>query len=135
MYFQRTFNLFIDFIKICSLFCEGKVKSKAFLLFINLIFKSISKKSHIRFLSFLKDLFYTIIHRSPFISKIAKNNPILGIKFMIAGRLRDKPRASFYCIHEGSLSTTCLSSHLDYSKTHVYTILGVFGFKIWVSRK
>lgn len=135
MYFQRTFNLFIDFIKICSLFCEGKVKSKTFLLFINLIFKSISKKSHIRFISFLKDLFRTIIYRSPFISKVVKDNPILGIKFMIAGRIRDKQRASFYCLQEGSLSTTCLSNQLDYSKIHVYTILGVFGLKIWVSRK
>lgn len=135
MYFQRTFNLFIDFIKICSLFCEGKVKSKTFLLFLNFIFKSISKKAHLRFLSFLKDLFRTIIYRAPFISKIVKQNPILGIKLMISGRLRDKPRASFHCIQEGSLSTTCLSHQLDYSRIHVYTILGVFGFKIWISRK
>jgi hypothetical protein len=44
LYFQRVFNLFVDFIKICSLFCKSLIDSKSFIFFLSLIFKAISKK-------------------------------------------------------------------------------------------
>lgn len=133
-YFQRTFNLLIDFIKVCCLFCANRINSTSFLFFISLIFKSISKKAHTRFVYFLKHLFNSIIEKA---SSIAKNNypSVKGFKFIISGRLRDKQRASFICIQEGTLSISCLKPGLQFCKRHVNTIYGVYGLKLWVFKQ
>lgn len=133
-YFQRTFNLLIDFIKICCLFCTNKINATSFLFFISLIFKSISKKAHTRFVYFLKHLFNSIIEKA---SSLAKNKypSIKGFKFIISGRLRDKQRASFVCIQEGTLSISCLKPGLQFCKRHVNTIYGVYGLKLWVLKQ
>ncbi len=133
-YFQRTFNLLIDFIKVCCLFCTNKITATSFLLFISLIFKSISKKAHTRFVYFLKHLFNSIIEKA---SSFAKTDypSIKGFKFVISGRLRDKQRASFICIQEGTLSISSLRPGLQFCKRHVNTIYGVYGLKLWVFKQ
>jgi hypothetical protein len=135
LYFQRTFNLFIDFVKACCLLYQGLIKSENFIYFIGSIFKSISKKVHIRFLSFLRDVFKFLLTPSSLPILYLQKKKILGFKFLIGGRLRDKSRASFYCLHEGLIPINKLDSDLDFSKLHVYTILGVFGLKLWIYHK
>lgn len=133
LYFQRVFNLFIDFIKISYLFYFNKISSKNFLLFICLIFRSISKKLHVRFIYFLKSFFLLLISKK-FKLRDKDFLSIQGIKFIISGRLRDKQRSSFICLQEGRIPITNLKYGVDFSKMHVHTIYGVFGLKIWVFR-
>ena len=50
--FLRRFNLFIDFLKITSLFINSKVDVKIYLHFLGQIFRLLQKKSHTRFIFF-----------------------------------------------------------------------------------
>jgi len=132
--FSRVYNLFLDFLKICCLFSQGKCNSFNFIKLLGVIFKATSKKAHQRFLSFLKVVFKIIIEEVPLNFSFSKNS-IKGIKFLISGRLKDKTRASSFCIKEGLIPTQMLPSKIDYSKSHIYTLMGAFGFKIWVFKK
>jgi hypothetical protein len=133
LYFQRVFNLFVDFIKICSLFCKSLIDSKSFLFFLSLIFKAISKKLHVRFIYFVKKVFKFVLHQ---IKRLNDNNRleifIKGVKFSVSGRLRDKQRSSFICLQEGVIPISNLEYGVDFCKRHVHTIYGVFGLKIWI---
>lgn len=135
IYFQRVFNLFIDFIKICSLLCTNLIAGKNFLFFLSLIFKSVSKKLHNRFIYFIKNLFNMIIREALHFSLQNKNLVIKGVKFIVSGRLRDKQRSSFICLQEGLIPISNLKSGVDFSKMHVNTIYGVFGFKLWIFKE
>jgi hypothetical protein len=131
--FARRFNLFIDFIKITSLFLENKVSSSFYLHLLSQIFKSLSKKLHNRFIFFLKYIFHLlIIDINNEKKKIVSN--IKGIKFIINGKLSGKPRASSYCIQEGSIPNQSIDKNIVFAKQHTYTLLGAFGLKIWVHR-
>ena len=52
---------------------------------------------------------------------------------MINGKLKGKLRASSLKILVGKIGTQTISSEIDFSKVHVYTIYGCFGIKIWVN--
>lgn len=132
--FNRRFNLFIDFLKVNSLFLKSKISSKLYLLLLGQIFRILPKSKHGRFLLFLKILFKSLID----ISKSSSNkkiNSILGIKFLIGGRLKGKPRSSISCIQVGSVPSQSVDKNVDFSKIHVYTLYGAFGFKIWIHKK
>ena len=132
--FNRRFNLFIDFLKINSLFLKSKVSVKLYLLILGQIFKILPKSKHGRFLLFLKVLFKSLIEISN--NSINKNvNSVLGIKLLISGRLKGKPRSSTSCIQVGSIPSQSLDKNVNFSKIHVYTLYGAFGFKIWVHKK
>lgn len=64
-----------------------------------------------------------------------KNLVIKGVKFIVSGRLRDKQRSSFICLQEGLIPISNLKSGVDFSKMHVNTIYGVFGFKLWIFKE
>lgn len=128
--FIRRFNLFIDFLKICSLLMQNKINSKIFIFFINLIFKNLSKKFHSRFFFFLSFLFKLLIF--DFSKKFSKS--ILGIKFIIRGKIKGKPRSSTEIIKEGCIPTQNLSKNIDFAKTHSYNRIGAFGLNIWLSK-
>jgi hypothetical protein len=131
--FQRRFNLFIDFLKLTTLFCQNKVPVSYYIILLAQIFRSLAKKLHTQFFTFLKILFKTLV------IDINKLNLTLinfsGIKCIISGKLQGKARATKCLIIEGSVPTQTLSKNLCFAKTHTYTLLGAFGLKIWVLKK
>lgn len=131
--FQRKFNLFIDFIKIITLFHENKVRSLVFLGVLGKIFKVLTKKKHNRFLFFLKHIFQMII-QIPVSKSISNQDQIRGIKFIISGKLQGKTRGSNSSIQVGTVPIQSIEKDIEFSKLHVYTRYGAFGFKIWVYR-
>jgi|TARA_B110000879_G_scaffold107255_1_gene144129 hypothetical protein len=122
--FTRRFNLFIDFIKLSCLFDQNKVNSKVYLTLIGQIFKILPKRKHNIFFIFLKTIFTVFI----------KKKSLLGVKLLINGRLKGKPRSSPISFLFGSTPVQSLSKNIEFSKLHVYTLNGVFGFKFWVYR-
>jgi hypothetical protein len=128
--FLRRFNLFLDFLKITSLFYKNKVSVNLFLYLLGQIFKVLPKSKHNRFLFFCKYLFQILIKDL----NLFKNSDILGIKLVINGKLQGKTRASSSCIQVGAVPTQSLGKNIEFSKIHTYTMYGVFGFKIWICR-
>jgi hypothetical protein len=128
--FQRRFNLFIDFLKLTTLFCQDKVPVTSYVILLAQIFRSIAKRLHTQFFSFLKILFKTLVIE---ITKINSNFiKISGVKCVISGKLQGKARATKCLIVEGSVPTQTRSKNLCFAKTNTYTLLGAFGFKIWI---
>ena len=125
--FSRRFSFFLDFIKILSLFSTSQISAQIFLLFLQKIFKNLTKKTHNQFLSFLKTCFTLLIYG------LKSTNSIKGIKLLINGKLKGKPRSDSTLILVGNVSNQTLDSKIDFSKIHVYTVYGVFGLKLWVS--
>ena len=86
------------------------------------------------FIAFLKNLakiLVTDLSRVPFLNK---TNRIKGVKFLINGKLKGKTRANSILIVKGLVPAQTISANIDFSKTHVFTVYGVFGFKIWIFR-
>ena len=129
--FSRRFNLFLDFVKIFCLLSRVNISSQKFLFFLQKIFKNLTKRQHMQFLSFMKLCFNLLIYDTKNFSN-QKISCIKGIKLLVNGKLRGKPRASSYTLIVGKMSTQTINSKIDYSKTHVYTLYGVFGFKLWI---
>ena len=132
--FSRRFTLLIDFIKICSLFSEGKVSNKVFLLLLGQIFRVLPKRKHNRFLFFLKYLFQILVDNKE-TKKVSSISNIIGIKFIVNGKLQGKTRADSSCIQVGAVPAQTLDKNIDYSMLHVYTLYGAFGFRMWIYRK
>jgi hypothetical protein len=126
--FTRRFNLFIDFIKGVVLLVNGVLDTKVFIFFLARLFKFLSKRSHTKFLSFVKELFFSIL-------KFEHNNNITGFKFLINGKIRGKDRASTKLIQLGKVSSQSISKNINFCFSHVYTIYGAFGFKLWMHRQ
>lgn len=128
MLFSRRFNLFIDFIKLTSLFIKSKITSNNYLYLLSQIFRLLTKKKHSRFMYFLKFLFTRIIKME---AKFG-NTLIKGVKFLINGKILGKPRSSSSRLLVGSVPIQTINANIQFSKVHVYTLYGVFGFKFWV---
>lgn len=126
--FARRFNLFIDFVKLTSLFIISKIDSNTYLYILGQIFRLLTKKKHSRFMYFLKYLFTRLIKSS----LKSQNLMIKGIKFIINGKILGKPRSSSSRLLVGSVPIQTIEANISFSKTHVYTLYGVFGFKFWV---
>jgi len=131
--FARRFNFFIDFIKLSSLFTANKISSDSFLFFLGLIFRILPKRKHNIFLIFLNVLFTGFLAKG--LPARVSDTTILGIKFLINGRLKAKPRANSTTMLVGSVPVQSLDKNIQFSKLHVNTIYGVFGFQFWVYRK
>jgi len=134
--FSRRFNLFIDFIKFSSFFSQSKINSDSYLYLLGQIFKVLPKRKHSRFIFFLKLLFKMIVEKSPayFDKQNLKTIKIKGIKFIINGKLQGKTRADSISIQVGSVPIQSIGKNVDFSRLHVYTIYGAFGFQMWVYR-
>lgn len=131
--FVRKFNLFLDFLKICSLFYQKKIPGSLVLYVLGQVFKVLPKKKHNRFLFFLKQILEIFIEMSKD-NSFSSTNQILGLKFIVSGRLRGKPRGSWSCIQVGAVPIQSIERNIEFSKLHVHTLYGVFGFKMWVHR-
>jgi hypothetical protein len=126
--FPRRFNFFIDSIKITTLFLKGFISTSFFVRNLGNIFKILQKRKHVKFLYFIKKLFKNLLEVQH------DRNSILGVKCRINGKLRGKTRSSTCCIFIGQVPNQSLNKFVDYAKTHVLTVYGVFGFKLWVYR-
>jgi len=128
--FSRRFNLYLDFLKLSSLYLSNLISTKQYTLLIGQVFKYVSKKSHTKFISFLKVLFNILITESNIIK--LKSNRIMGVKFIINGKIQGKTRSSSIFLQEGIIPIQSLSKQIHYSQTTVFTLLGTFGLKLWV---
>jgi hypothetical protein len=129
----RRFSLFADFIKATSLLCENKISIQAYLSLLAQIFRVLRKKIHSRFLLFLKELLslLTIVKSK---SKLSSDHNIKGIKFLANGKLRGKTRSSSSCIQMGAVPIQSLGKEVSFAKIRIYTLYGVFGFRMWIHR-
>ena len=130
---SRRFNLFADFIKATSLFCENKIFIQAYLTLIAQIFRVLRKNTHSRFLLFLRELLHllTITNNG---KRLSLSHNIKGAKFLINGKLRGKTRSSSSCVQVGSVPIQSLGKKISFAKIHVYTLYGIFGFRLWIHR-
>lgn len=122
--FVRRFSLFLDFIKLTSLIIDTRVSVDLYVVYLGYIFRFIQKKKHGKFIFFIKNLFNYIILFSD----------IKGIRFEISGRISGKPRSKTVNISKGSLQAQSFCKKIEYSKTHVYTLYGAFGLKLWLNK-
>lgn len=122
--FSRRFTLFVDFVKLTSLFVENRISVKLYLMYIGYIFKFIQKRRHGKFIFFIKNL----------LSYLTTYPNIKGLRFEISGRISGKPRSRVMCINKGNLQLQSLSNSIEYSKAHVYTVYGAFGIKLWINK-
>ena len=88
---------------------------------------------HSKFFIFINKYFNFLLSKSLKISSSVSR--LLGIKFCINGKLKGKTRSSNFMFVAGTVPIQSLAASIDYSKTHAFTIYGVFGIKIWVYRK
>lgn len=131
--FARRFNFFVDFLKASSLFTEDYLSIQAYLHFLGQVFKALQKKTHSRFLLFVRTIFETIIFDSK-IRRISKKSNVKGVKFVINGKLKGKTRSSSSCHQFGNVPNSSLTKNIAFSKLHVYTLYGVFGLRAWTNR-
>jgi hypothetical protein len=124
--FPRRYNLFFDFLKISSLFIARKIPAQTFLFFLGQIFKFIPKKKHNRYFSFIKKIFNLMF---------GYDKSILGLKLLIGGRLKGKLRKKKIFIQTGKIPVQTIAQDIEFTRLHVFSKYGVFGFKFWVCFK
>jgi hypothetical protein len=130
--FERRFTLFIDFIKLTTLYFFSKIDLKTYLYVLSKVFKYVRKDTHNQFLVFVKRLFTILIEQS-YNFYLYDTQSFSGVKFIINGRLNGQPMASTFNFHLGTIGIQSLNKNVEYAKVHTFTQqLGVFGFKIWV---
>lgn len=125
--FQKRTNLFCDLIKIMTLSSSKKISVWGVIYLLSLVFKPLQKKKHGLFVSFVNEIFTYLISQ--------KSSSIIGVKLIIAGRLRGKPRANVAKFSIGKMPLTREKSNIKAAQTHIYTIYGCFGLKLWINYK
>lgn len=131
--FSRRSTLFLDFIRGTSLFIDSQLSTQSYLEFLGLIFKGLQKKSHSKFILFVKELFTLIILDLEF-KGFDKSAKLKGVKFVLNGKLKGKPRASSLFVSIGSVPESSIAKDVAYSKLSVHTLYGVYGLKMWAHR-
>ena len=119
------FPFYYEALELFVFLCEQAGGAEALANFIILKFKFMKK--HNLFLTFLKRLIFAF-------SKI-ENSKWQGIKIVFCGRFNNAPRAKRRIIQHGCLPLQTLKSQLDYFQSPIYTQIGVFGLKVWISKK
>lgn len=128
--FSRRFNLFLDFIKITTLFLRFDKPNFSFLQALCQIFRILTKRHHSKYILFLQYVFNEITSHF-------NNEAILikGLKLVLSGKIKGKLRSSVVNIVSGSVPINTISLDVSFYKMHCYTFYGVFGFKFWVNRE
>ena len=126
--FDKKFYMCIDITKITALFLINEIDNNTFLSNLAKVFSTIHKKNHLRFFKLISTVFNFLItsHQS--------NSKILGLKLLVSGKLRGKTMASKQIINYGSMPIQTLNKNICFERIHVYTMYGVFGFKLWIHR-
>lgn len=128
--FTRRFNLFIDFIKITTLFYQNYIELSSYIKIWARIFRFLSKRLHSRFILFVKTVIKLLIEIG--LKKKNLKYAISGIKFILRGRIRAKPRASSSLVQMGTTPVQSFNKNIDFAFSHVHTLYGVYGIKFWV---
>lgn len=131
--FSRRFNFFIDFLKATALFSEDLLPIQAYLSFFGQIFRVLQKRTHSRFLLFLKIVFDLMVINIK-IKKVSEKSNIKGLRFVLNGKLKGKPRASSAYGQFGCVPISTITRNIAFAKLHIYTLYGVFGLRAWVYR-
>lgn len=124
--FVKRINLFCDFLKIALLIANQKASVWSLVHVLSLVFKPLQKKQHGTFINFTTEVFRYLLNQ---------NINLIGIKMIIAGRLKGKPRANFAKTVLGKTSLTEYKSNIQAAQCHIYTIYGCFGLKLWINFK
>lgn len=123
--FKRGYNLYLDFIKLTSLFVYRRITLRSYLRILGIIFKNITKRQHSKYMLFIKTLFSIIIKNS--------DDRVKGLKMIINGKIMGKTRANSAKISHGISSKSSVSANTVVESIHVFTIYGVFGLQLSVS--
>lgn len=129
--FMRRINLFFDFLKLTSLFLENHIKLNTYLNILGQIFKNLSKRRHTRYIAFLKFIFKILI-KNEYLKSLKLN--LKGFKCILNGRLQGKTRANTMFLQLGMVNTQTINANVEFNCIHIYTLYGVFGLRIWISR-
>ena len=132
--FTRRYNLFIDFLKITILFLDNHISLSGYIKIWVLIFKNLHKRLHGKFFLFVRKTIEVMLK-----IKKSKKNKIQeiqesffsGAKFILSGRIRGKPRSSSTLICLGRVPTQSIKKKVEFASSHVYTLYGVYGIKMW----
>ena len=134
--FPRRLNFFLDFIKLSVLLFTNTIKVNFFNKILAETFSILQKKRHSFFLQFIKFIFSTLInHRLEKQLLLKTFSSIIGIKLIISGKIKGKPRSSSECLILGNIPIQTLSSNIQYVRNESHTVYGVFGFRLWLNRK
>lgn len=127
--FERRTNLYLDFLKITVLYQTSQVSLDSFLFILAEIFQRLTKKRHSNFIKFIKFVFKNFLLKYK-----NKNlyNMVKGIKFVISGKLKGKLRAQTTSLSFGHIPISTNAKNIQFSKSHVYTVYGTYGIKLWV---
>ena len=88
---------------------------------------------HSKFFNFLSLYFKLLLLESGYsLNKRKKNFNLKGIKIIITGKLKGKPRSHKYINTFGSVPIQSINCNIDFAKQHAFTIYGVFGIKLWL---
>lgn len=123
--FNKRIYLFCDVLKLLLLISEKKASVWSLIFVLAQAFKPLQKKQHGMFISFLKEIFNYFV----------KNNKLIGVKIILAGRLKGKPMASFSKLNIGKIGLNTQRANIQNAQTHIYTIYGCFGLKLWINYK
>jgi hypothetical protein len=134
--FPRRLNFFLDFIKISVLLFTDIIKINFFNKLLAETFSILQKKRHSFFLQFLKFIFTTLITYKLVGCKSRKKfSRIIGIKLILSGKIKGKPRSNSECLILGNIPIQTLSSNIQYVRNESHTVYGVFGFRLWLNRQ
>jgi len=113
---------FKDVLNLCVLVSKTPNSSKLISSFLAICLRHM--KYHKPFISFVTKLLKIIVFSRSFL--------LQGIKFIISGRLNNKPRSSNTTVILGNIPTITKNIEtIDYSESISYTKNGTFGVKIW----
>lgn len=119
-----------DLVQASSLLLTNQASAYLFNTFLVLMFTRLPKRQHSRFFVFLKKFFKGILNHS-----LSFNGSILGIRLLISGKLSGKTRAQSFAVNVGQVPTQTLDRKIDYSFVPAFTMMGTFGFKLWIATK
>lgn len=128
--FSRRQNLFLDFIKLTVLYINNFISIDVYSQLWSRIFKFLSKRTHGKFFQFAKRVF-KLLSRVPY-RFYYKRNQVLGVKFIISGRLKGKQRSNSKLIKVGKVPTQTFSKKVEFFAQPSHTLYGVFGLKFWI---
>lgn len=129
--FPRRFSFFKDFLQLSVLFFIGELDDNYYLRLLGEVFRILQKRRHSKYLVFITFYFKLLFFKFKKRNLLSK---ILGLKFVINGKLKGKTRSNFFKLNVGSMPNQTLMLNIHFTKTPIYTIYGVFGFKLWVFR-
>lgn len=125
MLFIRRHGLFSDFINMSALLVDGKVKVQAYLLLLSEIFTVVLKNKHSQFFLLITTVFNYILNQ--------KNSLVKGLKFVLNGKVKGKPRTSTFRAIFGTVPSQQIVSKVEFSKVNTYNRYGAYGFKLWTN--